>query len=263
MSFAKALSLTAASLIIASVAPAAAPDAAYIQQIRSARTDRVTELVKPDSWLSLVGLQFLEPGDNSIEAEGVRLGTAILTAGNQVAVTRAAAAPATLSILVIDRGGKKALRIRDSAAAARRDFHGLDYFPIDPSWRIEARWVPYPGPHSVAITNVLGQVSRETAPGKAVFERGGKTYELVPVVEAPGQPLFFIIGDETSGKETYQMRFLDAELPRDGKVILDFNLAENPPCAFTDFATCPLPPQGNRLPLAITAGEKKYRGAKD
>jgi len=262
MSLAKALSLIAASLIVASVAAAAAPDS-YIQQIRSARQDRVEELVKPDGWLTLIGLQFLEAGENPIEAQGVRLGTAILTAGNQVTVNRAPAAPATVNILVIDRGGKKALRIRDSAAAARRNFSGLEYYSIDPSWRIEARWVPFAGPHSVAITNVLGQVSRETAPGKAVFERGGKTYELVPVVEAPGQPLFFIIGDETSDKATYHMRFLDAELPKDGKVILDFNLAENPPCAFTDFATCPLPPQGNRLPLAITAGEKKYRGAKD
>ncbi len=262
MSFTKVLSLTVAGLVCASLAPAATPDDVYLHQIQSARNERVTELLKPDGWLTLVGLEFLEPGENRIEAEGSQLGTAVLTADNQVSVTRAAGAPATLTILVIDRGGKKALRLKDSALAARRNFSGLDYFPIDPSWRIEARWVPFPGPHSVSITNVLGQVSQETAPGKAVFERGGKTYELVPVVEAPGQPLFFILGDTTSGKETYQMRFLDAALPRNGKVILDFNLAENPPCAFTDFATCPLPPKGNRLPLAITAGEKSYHGPK-
>jgi hypothetical protein len=121
-------------------------------------------LLKPDGWLTLIGLQFLDPGENRIEAEGLNLGTAVLAADNQVRVTRALAAPATINILVIDHGGQKALRIRDSAAATRRNFSGWDYFPIDPSWRIEARWVPYPGPHSVSITNVLGQVSREAAP---------------------------------------------------------------------------------------------------
>jgi len=96
-----------------------------------------------------------------------------------------------------------------------------------------------------------------------VFRRDGETYELIPVQEGPTEPLFFIMGDSTSDASTYHMRFLDADAPKDGKVVLDFNQAENPPCAFTSFATCPLPPKGNRLPLAITAGEKRYRGSPD
>ena len=99
-------------------------------------------------------------------------------------------------------------------------------------------------------------------PGKAVFTREGRTYELLPIDEGVGEPLFFVISDATSGDETYAAaRFLYAERPRDGKIVLDFNRAENPPCAFTPFATCPLPPPENRFPVRIAAGEKNYRGA--
>ena len=98
--------------------------------------------------------------------------------------------------------------------------------------------------------------------GRAVFTRGGRTFSLLPIQEAPGEPLFFIIADATSGDSTYAAaRFLYADAPENGRVVLDFNKAINPPCAFTPFATCPLPPEENRLPIAVTAGEKKYRGA--
>ena len=101
-------------------------------------------------------------------------------------------------------------------------------------------------------------------PGKAVFKRDGRTFELLPLIEGADEPLFFVISDATSGNETYAAaRFLYADPPRDGKLVLDFNEAVNPPCAFTPFATCPLPPKENRLPIAVTAGEKKYRGAHD
>jgi uncharacterized protein len=162
---------------------------------------------------------------------------------------------------VIDRGGKKALRVKDSAADRRTHFLGLDYFPVDESWRIVARWVPFEKPRLLPITNLLGQTAPEPVPGKAVFERDGKTYELLPIDEGPGEPLFFVIADATSGKETYGGgRFLYADEPKDGQIVLDFNRAQNPPCAFTPFATCPLPPKENRLPFAVTAGEKHYRG---
>ena len=101
-------------------------------------------------------------------------------------------------------------------------------------------------------------------PGKAVFTRDGHTFELLPIDEGPGEPLFFVVSDLTSGGETYGGgRFVYADAPKDGKVILDFNRAENPPCAFTPFATCPLPPKENRMPLRVTAGEKDYRGRHD
>jgi uncharacterized protein (DUF1684 family) len=166
----------------------------------------------------------------------------------------------TVNFFAIERDGKKALRVKDTAAESRTHFAGLDYFPIDLSWRVEARWVPFRPMQEIPITNVLGKTTREKVPGKAVFEHKGKTYELRPILEVPGGPLFFVISDATSGRETYEAaRFLYALTPKDGKVILDFNEAYNPPCAFTPFATCPLPPKENRLPFAITAGEKKYR----
>jgi uncharacterized protein len=123
--------------------------------------------------------------------------------------------------------------------------------------------VPFDQPRSVDITNIIGQVSPATVNGKAVFTRDGRTCELLPIDEGPGK-LFFVISDQTSGEETYGgCRFVYADPPQDGKVILDFNLAENPPCAFTPFATCPLPPKENRLPFRVTAGEKNYRGSHD
>jgi uncharacterized protein (DUF1684 family) len=170
----------------------------------------------------------------------------------------------TVSLFVIDRGGRKALRVKDSAAERRTHFVGLDYFPIDQAWRIEARWEPFEKSRLLPIMNILGQVEPEPVPGKAVFEHDGKTVELLAIDEGPDEPLFFVISDATIGKETYAAsRFLYAERPKDGKIVLDFNRAQNPPCAFTPFATCPLPPKENRLAFAITAGEKNYRGAHD
>jgi uncharacterized protein (DUF1684 family) len=162
---------------------------------------------------------------------------------------------------VIDREGRKGLRIKDADAPARTQFGGLDFFPIDPSWRIVADWVPFNPPHPLKIGDVLGSVSTKDVPGKAVFQRNGHTYELLPYQEEPGGQLFFVMADQTSGKQTYGAgRFLRAELPKDGKVVLDFNRAYNPPCAFTPYATCPLAPPENRLALAVTAGEKNYPG---
>ena len=170
----------------------------------------------------------------------------------------------TMSFYVIERGGEKALRVKDSESARRRDFVGIDYFPIDPSWRIEAQWVPFAQPKSVPIKNILGQESMAMVLGKVVFEREGQTYELLPLQDSLGAPLFLIIADETSGEETYgAARFVYADAPKDGVVVIDFNKALNPPCAYTPFATCPLPPVENVLPIAVRAGEKDYQGSHD
>ncbi|MBV8158418.1 MAG: DUF1684 domain-containing protein, partial [Dyella sp.] len=164
------------------------------------------------------------------------------------------------SFLVIERDGRKALRVKDSGAETRTHFAGLDYYPADPSWRIVADWVPFDPPHELEIGSVLGTINKEKVPGKAVFHRDGHTYELMPIQEEP-DTLFFVLADRTYGRETYgAARFLYADLPKDGKVVLDFNRAYNPPCAFTPYATCPLAPPENRMDLAVTAGEKKYRG---
>jgi uncharacterized protein (DUF1684 family) len=275
------------------VAPAPDP---YTQEIEAWRAQRAERLAKPDGWLTLIGLHFLKSGENTVGtapdntvvlAKGpAHLGTvtvgeyarvkAVINPGNGVLVDGQEVFSAelsdgsrrkptlvtagTVSLFVINRDGKKALRVRDSATDARTQFKGLDYFPIDPAWRIEAQWVPFEKPREVPIRNVLGSVSPAMILGKAVFTRDGKTYELLPIQDDPDGTLFFVISDLTSGDQTYPSRFLYAEPPVDGKVVLDFNRAQNPPCAFTAFATCPLPPKENQLQLAVTAGEKKYVG---
>ena len=141
------------------------------------------------------------------------------------------------------------------------NFVGLDYFDIDPSWRIEAKWEAYDPPRIVEEPNILGEFEKVVVPGAAVFERDGKTIRVEPVIETPGDAnLYLVFADRTSGKETYgAARFLYTEPPKDGKVIIDFNKAYNPPCVFTPYATCTLPTQQNRLDVRVTAGEKKYR----
>ncbi len=273
----------------------------YQQQIQQWRAGRVDRLTAPDGWLSLIGLEWLKAGDNRIgsaagndivlKAGPAHLGTVTLGKDGTLHITLAKDSSATIdgktvaqSVLiddahvtgdavptmvsfgaanfyVIDREGRKALRVKDGDAAARKGFLGIDYFPIDPSWHIVATWVPFNPAHKLEMGTVIGTVDKVDVPGKAVFQRDGHTYELLPYQEEPGGELFFVIADRTSGKETYgAARFLYAALPKDGKVILDFNEAYNPPCAFTRFATCPLAPPENRLDLSVTAGEKKYRG---
>jgi uncharacterized protein (DUF1684 family) len=114
------------------------------------------------------------------------------------------------------------------------------------------------------MKNILGEESRAMVMGKVVFEREGQVYELLPLQSSLGAPLFLVIADETGGEETYgAARFVYADAPREGRVIIDFNKALNPPCAFTPFATCPLPPSQNVLPIAVRAGEKNYQGSHD
>lgn len=277
--------------------PAALPAADPAGELAAWRADRVARLTAPDGWLTLIGLHFLEPGDSTLgrgpdnrvvlaagperlgvvqlDAEGrVRLlvnpgvevtvgGEPVLSAslGDGRSGRPVTAVCGTMSFHVIDRGGRKALRVKDSAAERRRHFAGIECYPADPAWRIEADWIPYDRPREVPIRNILGQESNALVLGRAVFERDGHLLGLLPIQEAPDAPLFFIISDLTSGTETYAAaRFLYADPPRDGKVVLDFNRAINPPCAFTPFATCPLPPEENRLPVAVTAGEKDYAG---
>jgi uncharacterized protein (DUF1684 family) len=160
----------------------------------------------------------------------------------------------------IERSGRLGIRVKDGESEALRRFEGIDCFPVDPEWRIEGKLEPYAVPTMVEITNVLGDVTREPSPGTLVFKIGGKTYRLDPIAEPGDKELFVVFGDATSGKETYGGgRFLDVPRPgEDGKVIIDFNKAYNPPCAFSPYATCPLPPPENHLDIAVRAGEKTY-----
>ncbi|HET6433034.1 DUF1684 domain-containing protein [Dyella sp.] len=275
-----------------------------VQQVEQWRAQRLAGLTAPDGWLSLIGLEWLRAGDNRVGsaadndvvlaagpahlgvvhvgddgAVGIQLapGSGATVDGKDVAQApliddmhaTGDAAPTTVrfgtaSFYVIDRDGRKALRVKDANAATRTGFRGIESFPIDPQWRIEAQWVPFVPPEKLEIGSVIGTIDAVDVPGKAVFQRDGRTFELRPYQEEPGGELFFVIADRTSGKETYgAARFFYAALPaggvtRPGTVVLDFNRAYNPPCAFTPFATCPLAPPENRLDIAVTAGEKKY-----
>lgn len=276
------------------------PDA-YQQSIEQWRTARVARLTAPDGWLSLIGLEWLQEGANKVgtasdndiilQAGPAHLGVITLDKSGQLHIKLDKNSGATIdgksveeatliddahvsgnasptkvsfgdaNFYVIDREGRKALRVKDTEATTRKHFLGIDYFPIDPSWHIVADWVPFDPPHDLQIGSVIGTIDTVKVPGKAVFTRDGHAYELLPYQEEPGGELFFVLADRTSGHETYgAARFLYAALPQNGKVVLDFNKAYNPPCSFTPFATCPLAPPENRLDLRITAGEKKYRG---
>ncbi len=258
------------------------------------RERRISRLEEPFGWLSLVGLEFLEDGhwrvgnhpDNDLvvtsgpehwgeitvagdrawfdvaAGSGVRVDgrdesqTEFRPAGSEEP-TYIEAGSARLELL--ERGDRLALRVRDHQAPTRLEFAGLKYFDFDPQWRIEARWVAHPEDRTLLVANVLGELVHEPNPGMAEFEVDGRTFGL-EAVDA-GEQLFFIFADRTSGRESYGLgRFLYADKPDNGQVVLDFNRAYNPPCAFTEFSTCPLPPPENRLDVAVEAGELTYTG---
>ena len=165
----------------------------------------------------------------------------------------------SLTLSVIKRGARYGLRVKDKNSKALRDFKGLEWFPARESYRVTATFIPDPQPKEMMIMNVLGDQLKMKSPGVLSFTLNGRTNQLRPVVEEGENRLFIIFRDQTAGKTTYGAgRFLYADLPKDGKVILDFNHAENPPCAFTAYATCPLTPRANFLPIAIPAGERAF-----
>jgi uncharacterized protein (DUF1684 family) len=171
-----------------------------------------------------------------------------------------------LSLVVLKRGDRYVLRIKDGDSPARTSFHGLNWYAPDPNYRVSARWIPFRPAQVEEISTVIGTTLKLPAPGLAVFLLGGKVLHLEPVVEDPsGKTLFFILRDETSKTATYGGgRFLHTGLPdhgldQPGSLVLDFNQLENPPCAYTDYATCPLPPEQNQLGVALKAGEQRYQ----
>jgi uncharacterized protein (DUF1684 family) len=170
-----------------------------------------------------------------------------------------------MSLVVLKRGDRFVLRIKDANAPARTGFHGLNWYEPNPDLRVTARWVPFKPPLIEEIPTVIGTTLKLPAPGLALFLIDGKVLRLEPVLEDPtGRTLFFILRDETSKTTTYGGgRFLHTGLPdhgldQPGNLILDFNKLENPPCAYTTFATCPLPPEQNQLGVALEAGERRY-----
>jgi uncharacterized protein (DUF1684 family) len=252
------------------------------------RTQRRTRLLSDEGWLSLVGLFWLKEGSNEIAlpahppftarfalqngqvtlAPNARLGVKSPTPlrddtdPNGPTVMRAG----TLSFQAIKRGdvagNRFGIRVKDSESEARKNFKGLDYFPFNPALRVSAHFERYQPARKIPITNVLGMTSDEISPGALVFTINGKTFRIDPILEQGEKDLFIIFKDATSGKETYgAARYLYAHPPdASGNTIVDFNKSYNPPCVFTPYATCPLPPLQNRLPIRVEAGEKKYAG---
>ena len=292
------LAIAAAMGVLLASGPARAVDTGYAQEVDAWRAKREADLRAPEGWLSVVGLHWLREGTSTIgSARGndillplpapPRVGTVELVKGKALihvspgvtvkaqdkAVTEAllqsdkegkpdVLAVGPVSLYVIERGGRLALRVKDPQSPRRRTFRGLEWYPVKEALRIHARFVSYDPPKKVPIANVLGMVDPLPSPGYAVFTVNGREVKLDSVLEEPdAKELFFIFKDATAGKDTYPAgRFLYAAMPKDGQVVLDFNKAYSPPCAFTSFATCPLPPRQNRLAVRIEAGEKRPAG---
>ncbi|MET0645405.1 MAG: DUF1684 domain-containing protein [Pyrinomonadaceae bacterium] len=274
---------------------AAAPGASYEQELEQWKTKRLAGLKSEDGWLSLIGLFWLKEGENRFGSDPAgelvlpdskapqHAGTLRLAAGkvtleaNPDAKITSKGQPVTtlelqsdekgeptllelgsLSFNVVKRGERLGLRVRDRENPARAEFKGTDYYPADRKWVVNARFEPYDPPKQVPILNVLGMETDETSPGTLAFEVDGRPYKLEALKETGSEQFFIIFADQTNRKETYGAgRYLYADPPdREGRVTLDFNRAYSPPCAFTKYATCPLPPRQNRLPLRVEAGER-------
>lgn len=273
----------------------------YRADVEKFRATRETEINNPTGWAALVGLHWISDGEVIVGSDAVsgirltgpsapgRLGT-LTVAGDRVHLRistgldafvkgqqvydidlKPGVAPADglkiggLTMVMISRGPRKALRVWDAKAPNRVAFKGLNWMPIDPKWRIDAKFIAHPANQPrVKIQNVIGETVEMKNPGTVVFSVGGTEYRLEALLESDdAKELFFIFKDGTSNKTTYGAgRYLYTPLPRNGRVDLDFNKAKNPPCAFTDFATCPLPPATNRLTLSITAGELDHPHSK-
>ncbi len=269
--------------------------AAHEADVLDWRQRRRARLTEPYGYLSLVGLVMLEPGNYVLgRAESAdlvlpggpdRWGRLVVdadqvvfevdpaaigrvTVGGEAVASAALAAGDEPTLIEADEvqahlvtpGDRRALRVRDPDSPTRVGFRGLDYFPIDPAYRVVGEWVPHEAGRTVQVANVLGQLIDEPNPGRVEFELDGVRHSLEAIDS--DDDLFYIVADRTSGRETYGLgRFLYSDWPDEGgRVVLDFNRLYNPPCAFSEFTTCPLPPQGNRLDAWLRAGELKYAG---
>jgi uncharacterized protein (DUF1684 family) len=289
------LLLFSLALISCEQKPEGTPE--YIKQIKEWQKKRIERLKADDGWLNLAGRFWLKRGKSTFgSAKGNDLvvesstfpnytgtflfidSTVTFKANDEVEVLLNGTPIKELKLIddqkkdmtVLQIGSVKfnliirdtlyGIRFRDLNSELVKNFKGIDIFPIDESWNINAQFEAYNPPKEIAVPNVLGQISKEKSPGAVVFERDGRTFKIDAVDEGDNN-LFLIIADETSGEETYGGgRFLYVQkADSTGTIILDFNKAYNPPCVFTKYATCPLPPLQNYLKLRIEAGEKMYK----
>lgn len=270
---------------------AQSPSVDYVKQEEKWRVDREKSLMSPKGWLSAAGLFWLKEGENTVgsaensdvrfpstaparvgvftfrdkqvtfrAAQGVqaKIGDRLVTEAQLRSDAEENTDQVTLgdmTFFVIQRGDRTGIRLYDPNCEGRKNFKGLEWYAVDPVYRIDAKFIPYEKPKMLPILNVIGDTRIAPFPGYATFTIKGKEYRLE--AEDQGDVLFFNFQDKTSGETTYGAgRYLYSEKPKDGVVVIDFNRAYSPPCAFTDFATCPLPPEGNKLEVEIPAGEK-------
>lgn len=300
------LAATLFLLSLSGIRPTLGQDAAWQKEITEFREKRAAGLQKPDGWLSLVGLEWLQPGDTSVGSAAdnkVKLSAAHpahlgifhlennvvtllppkdgfptgLTVGGSPAKPQVLQTDAdndansphlligTLNLYAIRREDRFALRIKDARSPSLQQFHGLKWYAPDAAFRVTAKWTPYSPSKTIKLATLVGTSYSAPVPGFAEFTLQGKTYRLEPVLEDPtATNLFFILRDTTSATTTYgACRFLYTPFPsngldKPGELVLDFNRLQNPPCAYTPYATCPLPPAGNKLPVSLAAGEQRY-----
>jgi uncharacterized protein (DUF1684 family) len=278
-------------------------ESVWRQDLAAWRVRREKAIDAPDGWLTLVGMEWLQAGINSVGSAAdnqiqlhaqapEHVGLLTLSGKTVQLLAPSGGFPADLtidgkparegplvvegtmpskiawhglSLVVLDRGGRYALRIEDNDSPAHKDFKGLNWYPPDPQFSVEASWTPYTPAHTEKLPTVSGSTLELPAPGIAEFTLAGHTLTLIPVLETAGaKTLLFIVSDATGKDSTFAGgRYLHAPFPdhgldKPGKLILDFNRLENSACAYSTYASCPLSPERNRLPLAIEAGEKRY-----
>jgi len=271
---------------------------AYQQEIEQWHQHRIEELKGDNGWLNLAGLFWLKEGlntfgsaesndlvfpkdkiaanagffqvKNGVVQMNVRADVEVLSNGNEIqseiifhpdSVKNATLTHGDLQWFVIMRDDQVGIRLRDLKSKSISDFTGIERYEVDPAWRVKATFEVSTTPKQIDITNVLGQTTSQLSPGTLVFELKGEEYRL-DALEGGKDELFIIFGDPTNEDETYPSgRYLYVKIPdKEGHTYLDFNKSYNPPCAFTPFATCPLPPAQNVLPIAIKSGEKNFKG---
>jgi uncharacterized protein len=302
-----ALAVTFFMLALA-IAAASTPaqEGSWQQDLVAWRAQHAADLQKSDGWLSLTGLEWLVPGDNTLGSaaenkihlpasapprvgilhlqgttvtllpppggfaqdlliDGKAAQSQELRTGADTDKGNPRITIGTLNFYAVRRADRFALRIKDAKSPAMVGFHGLKWYAPDAAFRVQARWTPYIPPKTLTLATLIGTSYDQPVPGAAEFTLEGKTYQLEPIVEEnPASKLFFILRDTTNTSTTYEAcRFLYTGLPSNGlnkagALVLDFNHLENPPCAYPPYATCPLPPPGNRLPMPFPVGEQRY-----
>lgn len=271
-------------------------NAEYLNEIQNWRTKRINNLIAPNGWTALAGLFWLGEGENSFgsnkenkvrfperapenmgsfflenDSVSIKINPEIEVVVNDSLISETGLLAdisgnptilhhKSLNWNLIKRGDKYGIRLRDTLHENRLKFKGIDYFPIDEEWKLEATFEAYEGGKNMKFKNVLDMEVDQKIEGKLVFEIAGEIQSL-DVLGGGDKDFFVIFSDETTGDNTYGGgRYMYTPRPENGtKTIIDFNKAYTPPCGFTDFATCLLPPSQNRLSVTINAGEQ-YHG---